>query len=279
MLAWGLGELLRSKAAFFAVFAIAVLAFSILSFRQTSFWQSNEKLYERALAVTKNNFLISHNLCYALMLEDRLDEAEPLCRAAIEVKPDYYESYNTLGILQIKRGAYPEAEASFKRVLERAPNFTLAYANLSVAQSLLKNPEAAEASLEKAVRANDGKVASDVWINALNSLAATYNEQGKHDKAAENLTRILLIDQNNAAARANLALTFARLKRYDEAQKLIETALQLNPNEAAAFNIYGMIMLEQNRPGEAAGLFERALQLKPDFMEAQENLRKARGEK
>ena len=279
MLAWGVGDLLKSKRAFFAGFAIAILAFSILSFRQTSFWKDNETLYRRALAVTRDNFLISHNLCYTLVVEDRLDEAEPYCRATLEIKPDYYEANNTLGIYRLKRGQYAEAEQSFKRVLETAPNFTLAYANLSVAQSLQKKPEEAEASLEKAVRYNDGKVKDEVWINALNNLALAYNEQGKYEKAAENLTRILLIDQNNAPARANLALALSRLRRYDEAQKLIETAIQISPNQAAAFNIYGLIMLEQSRRQEAAALFEKAVQLKPDYEEAKENLKKAKGEK
>jgi tetratricopeptide (TPR) repeat protein len=275
MLAWGVGDLLKSKKAFFAVFAVAVMLFSILSFRQVSYWKDNETIYRRALAVTKDNFLISHNLCYTLTLQDRLDEAEPLCRAALELKPNYYEAYNTLGILQIKRGNYAEAERNFKIVTENVPNFTLAYANLSVAQSLQKKPEEAEANLEKAVKLNDGKVANEVWINALNDLAQAYNEQGKYEKASENLTRILIIDQNNAPARANLALTLNRMQRYDEAQKLIETAIQLNPNEAAAYNIYGLILLEQNRKTEAAGLFQKALQLKPDYPEAKENLARA----
>ena len=279
MLAWGVGDLLKSKRAFFAFFTIAVVAFSILSFWQTAFWKNSETLYRQTLAVTRGNFLISHNLCYTLTVEDRLDEAEPLCRAAIDLNPRFYEGYNTLGILQIKRGQALEAEGNFKKVLEIAPNFTLANANLSVAQSLLKKPEEAEASLEKAVRLNDGKVSNEVWINALNNLALAYNEQRKYDKAAENLTRILAIDPNNAAARANLALTLNRLKRYDEAQKLIETAIRINPAEAAAYNIYGLMMLEQNRPAEAAPLFEKALQLNPDHAEAKENLKKAKGEK
>jgi tetratricopeptide (TPR) repeat protein len=279
MLAWGVGDLTKSKRAFYGFFALAVIVFSILSFRQTAFWQNSETLYRHTLAVTRDNFLISHNLCYTLVLEDRLDEAEPLCRAAIDLNPNFYEGYNTLGILQIKRGQAARAEQSFKKVLEIAPGFTLANANLSVAESLQKKPEEAEASLEKAVRFNDGKVSNEVWIKALNNLALAYNEQGKYEKAAENLTRILSIDANNAPARANLALTLNRLKRYDEAQKLIESAIRINPNEAAAYNIYGTMLLEQNRLREAVPLFEKALQLKPDDAEAKENLKKAKGEK
>ena len=280
MLVWGVHDIFKqNRNAFFAIFGIAVVAFSVLSFRQVSFWQNNETLYRRTLAVTQNNFLISHNLCYTLTLEDRLDEAEPLCRAAIQIKPNYYQGYNTLGILQIKRGQYSEAEQNFREVLRNEPNYSLAYANLALALALQKKPEEAEENLEKAVRLNDGAVQPEIWVNALNDLAIAYSEQKKYDKAAENLARILAIDNNNADARANLALTFYHLKRYDEAQKLIESAIQLNPNQAVAYNIYGLILLEQNRKTEAAGLFERALQLKPNFAEAKENLKKAKGEK
>ena len=280
MLVWGIGDLLKhNEKAFFAVFAIAVAAFSILSFRQTSFWKDNETLYRRTLAVTGGNFLISHNLCYTLTLENRLDEAEPLCREAIRLKPNYFEGYNTLGILQMKRGQYAEAEQSFEKALEIAPNSSLVYANMSVAESLQKKPEEAEANLEKAVKTNNGSITNEVWINALNNLAISFSEQKKYEKAAENLVRILALDPNNAPARGNLALMFYHLKRYDEAQKLVETAIQLSPNEAIAYNTYGLILLEQNRRTEAAGLFERALQLKPDYAEARENLKKAKGEK
>jgi tetratricopeptide (TPR) repeat protein len=279
MLVWGIGDLLKSKKAFFAVFAVAIIVFAGLSFRQTSFWKNNETLYRHTLTVTKDNFLISHNLCYTLTLENRLDEAEPLCRTSIALNPNFFEAHNTLGILQLKRGQNSEAEQSFQEVVRLAPGYALANANLSVAQALLGKPVEAEASLEKAVRLSGNSVPPEVWINALNDLAIAYTAQGNYEKAAENLARILAIDFNNAPARGNLALTFYRLKRYDEAQKLIESAIQLNPNEAVAYNIYGLIMLEQNRLTEAAGLFEKALQIKPDFTEAKENLKKAKGEK
>ncbi len=279
MIVWGIGDLLKSKKAFYAVFAVAIIGFSALSFRQASFWKNNETVYRRALAVTQNNFLISHNLCYTLTLEDRLDEAEPLCRAAIAAKANFYQAYNTLGILQIKRREYSEAEQNFREVLRSAPNYSLAYANLSLALALQKKPAEAEENLEKAVRLNDGAVSPEVWINALNDLAIAYSEQKNYEKAAQNLTRIIAIDNNNADARANLALIFYHPKRTDEAQQLVESAIGLNPNQPISYNTYGLILLEQNRRPEAIGAFEKALQFKPDFAEAQENLRKAQEEK
>lgn len=283
MLVWGLADVFEKFAvnqnALRGLFAAAIVVFAALSFRQVAFWRGNETLYKHTLAVTKANFLISHNLCHALMLADRLDEAAGYCRAAIEIKPDYAEVYNTLGVLELKRGNHAEAARNFRAVVELTPDHTLGYVNLSVAESLLGEPAQAEADLAKAVRLDNNQIRADVWINALNNLAVAYTTAKNYEKAADNLARIIAIDNQNAGARANLALTFYHLKRYDEAQKLIESALQLNPNEAIAFNTYGLILLAENRRTEAAGLFERALQLKPDFTEARENLTKAKGEK
>jgi protein O-mannosyl-transferase len=283
MLVWGVADVFKTFALNRNIprvlFGAGVVVLAFVSFRQAMLWRSSEVLYKHTLAVTKSNFLISHNLCYTLTVDGRMDEAEPYCRASLAAKPDYFEAFNTLGILQLKRGQNAEAERSFQEGLRLAPGYSLAYANLSVAQSLLGKTDEAEASLEKAVRLSGNAVSNEVWINALNNLAIAYTAQNNYEKAAENLARILALDINNAPARGNLALTFYHLKRYDEAQKLIESAIQLNPTEAVAFNTYGLILLAQNRRPEAAGLFEKALQLKPDYTDAKENLKKTKGEK
>ena len=138
-----------------------------------------------------------------------------------------------------------------------------------------KRPEDAEENLEKAVRGDNGAIKNDIWINALNAIAMAYSEQGKYEKAAENLKRVLRLDDKNADARGNLALMFYHLKRFDEAQQLIESTIQLDPNQAVPYNTYGLIMLEKNRKTEATGLFQKALQIKPDFTEATNNLERA----
>ncbi len=283
MLVWGIGDVFAkfnfNKNILRVLFSAAIIIFAVISFKQTSLWRNNEILYKHALAVTKDNYLISYNLCYTLMLEDRLDEAEPYCFTTLRLKPNFYEAQNTLGILELKRGRNAEAEKYFQEALKLAPGYGLVYANLSIAQALLKRPEEAEASLEKAVRLSANSINNEVWINALNDLALAYTEQKNYQKVAENLLRILAIDANNANARANLALTFYYLERYDEAKQLVETAIQLNPNEAAAYNTYGLLLMREDRKTEAAGLFAKALQLNPNFTEAKENLKKAKGEK
>lgn len=283
ILVWGAADLFRAlalpKAVFFAVFGAFVLGLTPVAFNQTTYWKNNEILYKRTLAVTEKNFLISHNLCHHLILEDRLDEAESFCRQSIADKPDYFEAYNTYGILLIKRREYAAAEEQFKRTLELRGDYAIAYANIAVAQALLGKPEEAEANLEKAVRLSGDSASPSTWINTLRDVALAYGERGNYEKAADNLKRILFIDPNNMPARANLALAFCKLNRFDEALQVIEPVAQSNYNDAAVYNAYGLALLGKNRKTDAAEQFEKALKLKPDFTEAKENLKKARGEK
>lgn len=283
MLVWGVGDLFKKfeldQKIALALFGVAIIIFAVVSYDQTSRWRDNETLYKHALAVTGDNYLISHNLCYALTFKDSFDEAEGYCRTALRLRPGYANGYNTLGILELKRGRFAESEQNFSEVLRLDPSNTLVYNNLAVAQALQGKPDEAEATLEKGVRLSGNSVRPELWINTLNDIAIAFVMKNNYEKAAQNLARILAIDPNNLAARNDLAMALFKMNRYDEAEKVAATVIELNPNDAMAHNIYGLILLEKKRNAEAIEKFEKAVELLPDFVEAKENLKKARGEK
>lgn len=283
MLVCGLAELFDylkiNRKAVLLLSIVVVLILSFISFRQTSFWKSDETLYAHSLSVTQDNYLILQNYCHFLMLKDRLDEAEKLCRDSIEVKPRYAEAVNTLGIIQFKRGQYAEAAESFGKTLEIAPGYKEIYFNYSNALSLSGKPVEAEEQLAKAIVFTPPNANPVVWIETLSNLAAAYGKAEKFENAAENYTRILQIAPERADIRANYALTLYKLKKLDEAQDQIEYSIRQNPDLPDSYNNYGLILLEKNEKEKSAEQFEKALKLKPDFKQAEENLKKAKGEK
>jgi protein O-mannosyl-transferase len=283
MLVWGAGDLFEKfklgEKAFVGLFAAASVILAVASFNQAALWRNTETLYRHTLAVTRNNYLISHNLCHYFMNQNRLDEATPLCRDSIAINPRYSNGYNTLGIVQIKAGQTAEAEQTFLKSLEVAPDNGLAYANLAVAQAILGKPEEAEANLQKAAFLSAGTIPPEVWIHSINDIAFAYNSKGNYEKAAEHMTRLLSLVPNDLPARGNLALVLSKLKRFAEAEQQIGTVLQAAPDDPNAHNTFGLILLEQNRNAEAAAQFQKALDLKPDYSEAADNLKKANGEK
>lgn len=283
MLVWGLADLFtylkinRKTVLIFSVIVLLILSF--LSFRQTALWKNDETLYAHSLSVTKDNYLIQQNYCHFLMLKDRLNEAENYCRQSIEVKPRYAEAINTLGIIQFKRGQYAEAAESFGKTLEIAPGYKEIYFNYSNALSLSGKPVEAEEQLAKAIVFTPPNANPVVWIETLSNLAAAYGKAEKFENAAENYVRILQIAPERADIRANYALTLYRLKKLDEAQDQIEYAIRQNPDLPDSYNNYGLILLEKNEKEKALEQFEKALKLKPGFKQAEENLKKAKGEK
>ncbi|MEP6705472.1 MAG: hypothetical protein ABJB34_11760, partial [Acidobacteriota bacterium] len=158
--------------------ASLVLSLAVLAYFQTGYWRDNETLYSHALSVTSNNFLVEQNLCHALMLQDRLDEAERLCQDSLELRPYYFEALNTLGLISFKRKDYASAESRFKSAVKTGRAHPLIYLNLSLAQILQDRPEDGEINLEKAVAFSGSGVSPMLFNDALTTLVDAYLKQG-----------------------------------------------------------------------------------------------------
>jgi tetratricopeptide (TPR) repeat protein len=282
MIVWGAtsltGEIGFRKRAFSVAAAIAILVFSGLAFRQVSYWRDNESLYRHTLAVTTNNNLIEHNLCHYFVMQDRLDEAEPLCRQAIEQNPNYDEPYNTLGILEFKRGKFADAEQDFRNALDRSPMYVFPYVNLAQAQARQGKAAEAENSLIKAVGYNNGQ-ASTVFSAALSDTAAAYAAQGNYEKAVDNLKRLMFIQPYDAQSRAHLGFMLYMLKRYDEAEAETQNSLANDQRSAEAWNTLGLIKLAKGDNASAASAFKQVIVIDPKYPGAKENLDKANAAK
>jgi tetratricopeptide (TPR) repeat protein len=258
-----------------AVFAgLILIALSMLSFRQAGYWRDNETLYGHTLAVTKNNYLISHNLCHYLAFADRLDEGEKYCRDAIAIRPDYFEPYNTLGVIYSKRADFAAAESEFSRAIERRPDYAVAYSNLAVAQAQQGKADEAEISLQKAL-AHSGDVPNQAFPAILADIAATFAKQKRYDKAAENYRRQLSLTPNDLRSQAQLAKTLYFRGELDEAEKWAANVVAIDPNSPDALNVLGLVSLERGRFKDASLAFKKLVAVAPDFESATENLEKA----
>lgn len=257
-----------------------ILIFGFLAFKQTSRWRNNETLYRHTLAVTENNFLIAQNLCNTLMVQDRLDEAAEKCRDAIAWNKNYANAYNTLGVVSVKQNNAEEAVRNFNQALVLQPNDPLTYTNLAIPLSMLGRTDEAEASLNKAAQMfRAGGINMAVVANAYSNLAAAQLNKGEPEKAVRAFARVLEISPERAEIRANYALALFSNNQLEEARRQIEQVIRQAPNQAEPYNTYGLILAAQNQREESIKQFEKALEINPNLSSAQENLKKARGEK
>ena len=81
-------------------------------------------------------------------------------RKALEIKPDYVEGENNLGLLLARRGRLDEAIAHYRRALEIEPDHISAHNNLGVALAGSKRVDEAITEFRKAleIKPNDAEI-------------------------------------------------------------------------------------------------------------------------
>ena len=113
-----------------AVAALAALAF--VTQRQVGFWRDGFSLYERALAVTADNFAIHAFLASELARDPaRRPEAIAHFREALRIRPDFPHAHYGLGVTYEEQGATWQAIDEYRAALAANPDFPEAHFNLA----------------------------------------------------------------------------------------------------------------------------------------------------
>src|SRR5207249_9475426 len=88
--------------AFVGLAAITALTGCALAARnQAAHWQTTERLFAHALAVTENNYVANTFLGAALAEQGKSEEALGYCAAALRIKPDYGPAYYEIGNVKL----------------------------------------------------------------------------------------------------------------------------------------------------------------------------------
>lgn len=90
----------------------------------------------------------------ALLMLNRLEEAEATCRNAIALQPDYGKAYLNLGAVLQLQGRHQEAEACLRKAVDLIPGEAKAHNNLGALFLERGQLEEARASFERALQIN-----------------------------------------------------------------------------------------------------------------------------
>ena len=96
IVSWGMASLAKSRAheVLLALTAAALLIIcSMMTHRQLQFWESSERLYARAIAVTQDNWRTHVNLGSVLEFQGRYEEAFKEYETAARIRPDQAEIF------------------------------------------------------------------------------------------------------------------------------------------------------------------------------------------
>jgi Flp pilus assembly protein TadD len=270
---FGLGDLakkLRLGPMVMISVAVIVLAGCLFATaRQLRFWRDSETLFERALAVTKDNPIAQNNLGIALSEAGHFQEAMEHFREALRLKPDYAMARNNLGTALGKTGHFQEAIEHFQEALRLKPDdadSAMAHNNLGRALALTGHLQEAIEHFQEALRLKPD------YVKAHSNLGVALAQIGQPQEAIKHYQEALRLQPNLPEAHCDLGITLTEVGRPTEAITHFEQALQLDPNHPKAHNGLGLALLQNGQVEEAIAQFRTALRLQPDLAAARNNL-------
>jgi tetratricopeptide (TPR) repeat protein len=131
--------------------AIVMAACLVLSFKELRYWKNSETLFERAVAVTRDNAVAHSNLGVAYEQAGRKTEALREYQEAVRLNPGMGQAHNNLASLLEGSGQYEEALGHYREALRLKPRAWQAYANLAACLAKLGRVEEARGPYETAV--------------------------------------------------------------------------------------------------------------------------------
>ncbi|QPJ64715.1 MAG: tetratricopeptide repeat protein [Candidatus Nitrohelix vancouverensis] len=125
-LCWSLGRLAELEARskkWIAAFSLSILlCLTLMAQKQASYWKNSESLFQRALAVTQNNYLMHDYLGVAYFREERFEEAGEQFRESVRINPYYAKGRLSLGGYYYTVGEWELAEKEFQAALDLNPS-------------------------------------------------------------------------------------------------------------------------------------------------------------
>ena len=185
---WGLGDLFEKfRISFLIRFVLAagVLAVCVLATRvQVGHWRNSFTLFERAVKITENNYvmhnnfgavlvstgrydeaieqfeevlrikpgftMVKYNIGHLLKKQNKVDEAIEYFKAALAEKEDWPDAYNELGQVYACRGEYELAIGCYKQAIELEPDNPDTYNNWGMALEAQDKADQAREKFNKA---------------------------------------------------------------------------------------------------------------------------------
>lgn len=227
---WAIAErpgLHNVRAMWVAAPALVVLfALVLVTHRQISYWRDSPSLWERALAVTENNFVAHDNLAIFLAQRGREEEALPHLRAALAIKPDDLLATLNLGTYEHSHGDLPQAVEHYKYVALHAVDPDLrsnAYGNLGSAYRQMGLNSEAKHCYEESLRFMPDRPLAIVGLG----LIALHD--GDSAEAVRQFGHAMSI-QPTAVGYLLFARALEQSGRGKDAELARHTAQQLSPN-------------------------------------------------
>jgi tetratricopeptide (TPR) repeat protein len=205
------------------------------------------------------------NLAAALGAQDKLDEALLACKRAVELRPEYPEAFFKMGVIYFTRNNLSLAAVEFQRATLHPAIAAYCDSFQAIIHARLEQTEAAEAAVQRAVKA-DPKC-DLLWV-AWNEIGLSWYAAGNYSRAATAYGEETIIVPEEPQAWFNLGVSFHKLGDLDSARDAYQQAVDLKESFPGAWHNLGIVCAEKGDHMAAMNAFRREVNWAPDNIRA-----------
>jgi tetratricopeptide (TPR) repeat protein len=277
IIAWGLPDVLAKwryrKITLRAAAMAALLALSVCTRMQLRHWQNNELLFEHAINVTSDNFVMCNNYANILDKTGQAEKAIEHFNEALRMRPNSPEVHSNLGNTLRRINRIDEALVHYQKAIKLKPDLAEAHYNMAISLAKQgKNDEAIVKYLDALqFRPND--------VDTLSNLGYVLAQKGKFDEAVRYYKKALHVEPENTIAHGRLGLALANIGNIDEALEQFRIVLEASPDDIEMHCNVGILLEKKGKTDEAIKAYRRALQINPEYTKARQLLKAALSKK
>lgn len=223
--------------------------------------------YEKCLSLDPENTHVRYKKGLVLLAADLNQDALKVFEGILEKKPDYVLAYEGLGRAYFQMRQYEEAEKKFLKALETSPNLWRSRNLMGMIYDSQKRYDEAAWQYLAAIHLQP-------HMGLLHhNIGVSYYLAGRYQEAIDSFQTAIKNHYSKPKTYNTLALSYAKIGQYS----LALDAFTKGGNKAKAYNNLGCFFMAQGEYKRAITCFEKALKLSPEFYAtASENLKMAR---
>jgi tetratricopeptide (TPR) repeat protein len=296
IIAFGFTDILKNvpaKKYILAPAAILILAScAVAGYIQVQYWKDSTSLFERTLAVTKDNAIICYN--YASVLKDRgqTEKARQYFIEAVRLRPDIQDIHNGYGIVLEALGKTDEALEQYQIAVNINPRSDIARYNIGWV--LLRKERYDEAmeqfriylgqntdlplngvTEETTARFRKMLVSKPNTAEILSHVGFCFAQKQDFNTAVKYYRQALILNPKDISTNRRMGLALHSMGKTDEAIEQCRIVLTADPNDAKTYNNMGIMLQSEGKIDEAIDCFKKALDINPKYEKARNALNAA----
>jgi protein O-GlcNAc transferase len=190
----------------------------------------------------------------------RLVEADAIYKQVLARQPNYADALHLLGMVAHQSGRNQDALELIYQAIRVNPNTPIYHNNLGNVLVALGKKDEARCAYRSAIEFQPD------YADAYNNLGNVLKEQGRLNSAIEAYREALRINPEYFETLYQMGTVLHTLGRLDEAIAVFQRALELKPDIADVWNDLGNVFKDQGQIDAAIAAYQTALKFKPDYL-------------